>query len=126
MKQKRSFSPKAAPATVEEYFARVPASARRMLQEMRATIRSTVPADATEVISYSIPAFKKTRIIVWYAAFSKHCSLFPTAEVIAALKKELAGFTTSKGTVQFPLDRPLPVSLIRKMVKMRVRKMNGD
>jgi uncharacterized protein YdhG (YjbR/CyaY superfamily) len=87
---------------------------------MRLAIRSVVPAEATEVISYKIPAFKHRRILVWYAAFSNHCSLFPTASVIHTFRDELKGFSTSKGTVQFPLDKPLPVALIKKMVKLRV------
>jgi uncharacterized protein YdhG (YjbR/CyaY superfamily) len=92
---------------------------------MRLAIRSVVPAEATEVISYKIPAFKHRRILVWYAAFSNHCSLFPTASVIDAFRDELKGFSTSKGTVQFPLDKPLPVALIKKMVKFRVAENEG-
>jgi uncharacterized protein YdhG (YjbR/CyaY superfamily) len=87
---------------------------------MRSTIRSAMPPGATETISYKIPAFKCNGLLLWYAAFSDHCSLFPTAAVIAAFKKELKGFTTSKGTVQFPVDKPLPATLIRKLVKARV------
>ena len=86
---------------------------------------SVVPAEATEVISYKIPAFKHKKILVWYAAFSSHCSLFPTASVIDAFRDELKGFSTSKGTVQFPLDKPLPVALIKKMVKFRVAENEG-
>jgi len=87
---------------------------------MRAAIRSAVPAEVTETISYRIPAFKHNRVLVWYAAFSDHCSLFPTASVIDAFKKELKGFSTSKGTIHFPMDKPLPIALIKKIVKARV------
>ena len=87
---------------------------------MRAAIRSALPAQAAETISYQIPAFKHDGIVVWYAAFSDHCSLFPTAAVIEAFKGELARFTTSKGTIQFPIDKPLPLALVRKIVKARL------
>jgi uncharacterized protein YdhG (YjbR/CyaY superfamily) len=92
---------------------------------MRAAIRSAVPADAVEIISYGIPAFKHKRVLVWYAAFSKHCSLFPTASVIEAFKEELKGFVISKGTIQFPTDKPLPVTLIKRLVKARVKQNEG-
>jgi uncharacterized protein YdhG (YjbR/CyaY superfamily) len=107
-------------ATVEDYFAMIPEPAAGALNKMRAAIRSVVPKEAIEVISYKIPAFKHNGILVWYAAFSNHLSLFPTASVIAAFADELKGFSTSKGTVQFPLDKPLPIALIKKMVKLRV------
>jgi len=92
---------------------------------MRAAIRSALPREATETISYGIPAFKHHRILVWFAAFSDHCSLFPTAAVIEAFKKELKGFSTSKGTIHFPLNRPLPVALIKKIVKSRVAQLEA-
>ena len=109
-----------APQTVDEYFAAVPEPARSALQQIRKAIRSVVPPEATEVISYKIPAFKHKKVLVWYAAFANHCSLFPTASVIKAFKDELKGFSTSKGTVHFPLDKPMPVELIKKVVKARV------
>lgn len=87
---------------------------------LRAAIRSAVPREATETISYRMPAFKHTRVLVWYGAFADHVSLFPTASVVGAFKHELSGFTTSKGTIHFPLDRPLPVALIRQIVRARV------
>jgi uncharacterized protein YdhG (YjbR/CyaY superfamily) len=108
------------PKNVEEYLARVPEAARDHLNEIRMAIRSTVPREATETISYGIPAFKDKRVLVWYAAFSNHCSLFPTASVIEEFKDELKGFATSKGTIQFPIDKPLPIALVKKLVKWRV------
>lgn len=87
---------------------------------MRAAIRSVVPRESTEVISYGIPSFKHGKILVWYAAFANHCSLFPTASVIEAFKDELKAFSISKGTIQFPLEKPLPTALIKKIVKLRV------
>ena len=105
---------------VDEYLAGVPEPARSTLNKMRATIRSAVPPEATETISYRIPAFKHKGVLVWFAAFSDHCSLFPTASVIEAFKGELNGFSTSKGTIRFPTDKPLPTALIKRLVKARV------
>jgi uncharacterized protein YdhG (YjbR/CyaY superfamily) len=115
-----STAAKSAAKNVEEYFARLPEAARSRLQEMRAAIRSAVPAEATEIISYQIPAFKTKKVLVWYAVFSEHCSLFPTASVIEECRDLLAAFTVSKGTVQFPMSKALPVALIKKLVKERV------
>jgi len=109
-----------APKDVDEYLASVPEPARSTLNKMRATIRSAVPPEATEVISYRMPAFKHNRVLVWFAAFSDHCSLFPTAAVIEKFKNELKSFSTSKGTLHFPTNKPLPTTLIRKLVKARV------
>src|SRR5216684_6503816 len=109
-----------APKNVDEYLAGIPEPARSTLNKMRAAIRSVVPPEATETISYGMPAFKRKGVLVWFAAFSKHCSLFPTASVIEAFKNELKGFTLSKGTIQFPVDKPLPAALVKKLVKARV------
>jgi uncharacterized protein YdhG (YjbR/CyaY superfamily) len=80
-----------------------------------------VPRGTTEVISYRMPAFREDGgIIVWYAAFADHCGLFPGGSVLAGFKDELTGFKTSKGTVQFPLDKPLPTTIIKRIVKARV------
>jgi uncharacterized protein YdhG (YjbR/CyaY superfamily) len=106
--------------TVDEYLAAIPESARSTFDKLRSTIWSVVPAEASETISYQIPAIRHKGILVWFAAFANHCSLFPTAAVMDEFKNELKGFTTSKGTVQFPLDKPLPVALIKKIVKTRV------
>jgi len=96
-----------------------------MLKKMRAAIRSAVPDEATETISYQIPAFKHNGVLVWYAAFANHCSLFPGGSVLEAFKDELADFKTSKGTIQFPIDKPLPIALIKRIVKARVAQMKG-
>jgi len=111
---------KGAPKSVDEYLASVPEPARSMLNKMRAAIRSVVPAEATETISYGIPAFKHKRMLVWFAAFSNHCSLFPGSSVIEAFKNELKGFSTSKGTIHFPTGKPLPTALVKRLVKARV------
>jgi uncharacterized protein YdhG (YjbR/CyaY superfamily) len=105
---------------VDEYMASVSEPARTTLSKMRATIRSVVPADATEVISYRMPAFRHNGVLVWFAAFSEHCSLFPTAAIIEKFKNELKPFSTSKGTIQFPTNKSLPTALIKKLVKARV------
>jgi uncharacterized protein YdhG (YjbR/CyaY superfamily) len=109
-----------APKTVNQYLARVPESSRSTLNKMRATIRSAVTKDAVEIISYGIPAFKQKRVLVWYAAFSNHCSLFPTAAIIEKFKADLKPFSKSKGTIHFPTDKPLPTALIKRLVKARV------
>jgi uncharacterized protein YdhG (YjbR/CyaY superfamily) len=108
------------PKNVDEYLAGVPEPARSTLKRMRAVIRSVVPPQATETISYGIPAFKYKGSLVWFAGFSDHCSLFPTASVIQTFKNELKGYKTSKGTIRFPVDEPLPDALLKKLVKARV------
>ena len=108
------------PKDVDDYLAGVPQPARGTLKKMRAMIRSAVPPEATETISYGMPAYKHNGVLVWFAAFSNHCSFFPTASVIEAFKNELKGFSTSKGTIQFHTDKPLPAALVKKMVKLRV------
>src|SRR5215470_10483833 len=105
------------PATVDQYFAAMSPSARMALKEIRDAIRSVVPAEATEIISYQIPAFKHKTVLVWYAAFADHYSLFPTASIIQQFKDELKDYSTSKGTIHFPADKPLPLALIKEMVK---------
>ena len=116
-----------APKTVDEYIAGVSEPARSMLIEMRTVIRSAVPQDAVETISYRMPAFKQKKVLVWFAAFKDHCSLFPTAAVIEAFREEVdsKGISTSKGTVRFPIDKPLPKTLIKKLVKARAARSQG-
>jgi uncharacterized protein YdhG (YjbR/CyaY superfamily) len=106
--------------SVDEYLARVPEPARGTLKKIRAVIRSAVPREATEVISYGIPMFKYKGALVWFAAFSSHCSLFPTAAVIEKFRNELKDYPTSKGTIHFPTHKPLPATLVKKIVKARV------
>lgn len=109
------------PQSVDEYLGRVPEPARSTLNEVRRAIRSVVPPQATEAISYGIPMFKYQGLLVGFAAFSKHCSLFPTSmAVMKAFKNELKGYQTSKGTIRFPVDKPLPAALVKKLVKARL------
>ena len=108
------------PKTVDEYLARVPEPARGTLNKIRAAIKAAAPKDATETISYGMPAFRHKEVLIWFAAFADHCSLFPTGAMIDKFKDDLVGYTISKGTIQFPLNKPLPASLVKKMVKARV------
>ena len=106
---------------VDAYLANVPEPARTTLEKMRAMIRAVVPPEATEGLSYGMPAFAYKGALVAYAAFKKHCSFFPMqASLIDEMKDELKNYRTSKGTLQFPLDKPLPAALVKKMVKARI------
>jgi uncharacterized protein YdhG (YjbR/CyaY superfamily) len=108
--------------TVDEYLANTLEPARSTLKHIRAVIRSVVPKETTEVISYGMPMFKFNGMLVGYAAFKKHCSLFPTGSgVLDRFEKELTGYRTSKGTIQFPPDQGFPDALLKKIVKARVR-----
>jgi uncharacterized protein YdhG (YjbR/CyaY superfamily) len=109
-----------APRSIDEYIAGVPEPACRTLKKLRALIRSVVPPEATETISYGMPAFRYKGVLVWFAAFSKHCSFFPTASVVEMFKNELKAFSTSKGTIHLPTDKPVPTGLIKRMVRTRV------
>jgi uncharacterized protein YdhG (YjbR/CyaY superfamily) len=113
-------------AAVTAYLAKVPEPARSTLEKIRATIRSAVPAEATEGLSYGMPAFRYKGALVGYAAFKNHCSFFPMqASLIDEMKEELKGYRTSKGTLQFPVDKPLSTALVKKMVKARVAENEG-
>jgi len=110
------------PKTVDEYLAGIPEPACSALKHIRTVIRSVVPKETEEVISYHIPMFKYHGMLVGYAAFAKHCSLFPTGSgVIEKFAKELKGYSTNRGTIRFSADKPLPDALIKKIVKQRVR-----
>jgi uncharacterized protein YdhG (YjbR/CyaY superfamily) len=110
------------PKTVDEYLAQTPEPARSTLKHMRAVIRSVVPTEATEVISYNMPMFKFNGMLVGYAAFKDHCSLFPTgSSVIEQFAEELKSYSRNKGTIRFPADSPLPDALLKKIVRARVK-----
>ena len=109
------------PRDIDEYLARVPEPARSTLRKVRAVIRSVVPAETTETISYGIPTFKYGKPLVGFAAFSDHCSFFPmNSSLVEVFKDELEKFDTSKGTIRFALDKPLPAALLKKLVKARI------
>jgi len=106
--------------SIDEYISSFPKEVQKILTQVRATIRKAAPS-AEETISYSMPAFKQNGNLVYFAAFKNHIGFFPTSSAIAAFKKELAGYKWAKGSVQFPFDEPLPLGLITKMVKFRVK-----
>jgi uncharacterized protein YdhG (YjbR/CyaY superfamily) len=106
--------------TVDDYFALLPKDTMALLEEVREAVRKAAPK-AEEVISYSMPAIRQNGIVVWYAAFKNHIGFYPKTTAMAAFKKELANYKTAKGTVQFPLNEPLPLTLITKIVKFRVK-----
>ena len=109
------------PNGVEEYLAALPKEYRDALEKLRKTIRAAAP-HATETISYQMPAFKEhDRLLVSYAAFKDHYSLFPmSGKVIEALGEELKPYASGKGTIRFSPDEPLPVALVKKVVKVRL------
>jgi uncharacterized protein YdhG (YjbR/CyaY superfamily) len=106
--------------TIDEYIERSAPGAQAILRRVRATIAKAVP-EATETISYQIPAFKLRRIVVYFAAFKHHIGLYPPVKGDAALEKALAPYATEKGTLRFPLDRKIPYRLIARVAKFRAR-----
>jgi uncharacterized protein YdhG (YjbR/CyaY superfamily) len=106
--------------TIDEYVAEFPPETRAVLEEVRALIRAEAP-EATETISYAIPTFDLGgRHLVHFAGYDKHIGFYPGARGVAAFKEELTGFKSAKGSVQFPLGKPLPADLIRRIVAFRV------
>jgi uncharacterized protein YdhG (YjbR/CyaY superfamily) len=106
--------------TIEEYINTFPEKVRNILNELRQTIRDAAP-DAEETISYQMPTFRLNGNLVHFAAFKNHIGFYPTPSGIEAFKDELSSYTGAKGSVQFPIDQPLPLSLIRRIVEFRVR-----
>lgn len=106
-------------ASVSDYLRAVPRVQRAALQKLRKTIKAAAP-QATEGISYGIPMFKHHGMLVGYAAFKDHLSLFMATNITPALKKELRRYDISKGTIRFTADKPLPAALVRKLVKARI------
>lgn len=106
--------------TIDEYIATFPKNVQVILEEIRQAIRDAAP-EAEEVISYQMPAFKLNGILVWFAAFKNHIGFFPKVSAIETFKGELSDYEVSKGTVRFPLDKPIPFELVKRMVKFRVK-----
>lgn len=104
----------------DQYIIGFPESTQKLLQQLRTTIRRAAP-DAEEVISYSMPAYKYHGILVYFAGYQHHIGLYPMASAIAKFKKELSVYKSAKGSVQFPLNEPLPVDLITKIVEFRIQ-----
>jgi uncharacterized protein YdhG (YjbR/CyaY superfamily) len=114
------------PTTIDEYLAPLSADKRAALQKLRETIRAIVP-NAQECISYQLPAFRLDgRVLVGFGAGANHCALYPwSGRTVAAHKDALAGYDTSKGTIRFAADRPLPAALVRMIVKARIAENAG-
>ena len=108
------------PANIDEYIAGFPPDVRRRLREIRGIIRAAAP-DADEAIKYRIPTYVLNGNLVHFAAFDRHIGFYPTPSGIGRFKAELSGYHCAKGSVQFPLDEPVPVRLIRKIVAFRVK-----
>ena len=110
-----------APKNTDEYLAGTPEPARGTLNKIRAAIRAVVPPEATEAIGYGMPTFRYKGALVAFAAFSNHCSFFPmSGSVLEAFQSDLKGYETSKGTIRFPVDKPLSAALVKKLVKARI------
>lgn len=108
------------PKIVAEYITQAPKEGQKKLREMRALLKKAAPK-ATEAVKWGAPTFSYKRILFAYAAYTKHISLMPTPATLKEFKKELAGYKTGKGSVQFSYERPLPKSLILKIAKLRVK-----
>ena len=109
------------PASIDEYIAGFPKETKKILEQVRTTIKNTVP-DAEETISYAIPAFTLNKTyLVYFAGYKNHISLYPAPTGNDVFEKEMAGYKSGKGTVQFPLDKSLPINLIIKIVKYRMK-----
>jgi uncharacterized protein YdhG (YjbR/CyaY superfamily) len=108
------------PRTIDEYIAGFPVEVQKILEKIRRTMRKAAP-QAEEGISYQIPVFKLAGNLIFFAAFKKHVSVYPAPRGSEEFKEELAGYEGGKGTVQFPLDKPIPYDLISRITKFRVK-----
>ena len=111
---------KTRPKSITEYIDAAPKEAQKKLREMCACIRKSAPG-AKESLKWGMPAFSYRRILVTFAAFQHHIGFYPTPSAVSAFAKDLSKFATAKGSIQFPLEKPLPLPLIRKMTACRVR-----
>ena len=117
--------PKRKASTIDEYLAKLSDDKRAALEKLRKTIRAAAP-QAEECISYQMPAFRLNGMLVGFGATANHCAFYPmSASTVAAHKEELQGYDTSKGTIRFQPDKPLPAALVRKLVKARIAE-NAD
>ena len=112
------------PKDIDDYISWFEGDVKTKLEEIRTIIRKAAPA-ATETISYSMPAFKINKVLVYFAGYDHHIGFYPTPSAIEKFAKELAGYTTSKGAVQFPIDKALPKQLIKDMVSFRIKEDAG-
>ncbi len=105
--------------TVDDYLSTLPTQTKSILKELRKTIKEAAP-QAEELISYNMPAFKLNGMLVWYAAYKTHIGFYPAPAAIKVFKDELTGYKTSKGAIQFPVEKTIPATLIKKIVKFRI------
>lgn len=105
---------------IDKYIAGFTKEKQKLLEQLRAIIRKAAP-QAQETISYGMPSFKQNGMLVYFAAWKNHIGFYPSSSGIKAFKKDLSPFNVSKGTVQFPLDKPLPKGLVTKIVKFKVK-----
>ena len=108
------------PETITDYISGFPSDVQKLLRKVRATVRKAAPG-AQEGISYRIPVFRLKGDLVYFAAFKQHIGLYPRVSAIRKFKKELSGYKSAKGSVQFPLEQPIPYGLIGRIVKFRVK-----
>ena len=106
--------------TIDEYITQFPKDTQRLLEQIRSTIQDAAP-DATETINYQIPTFKLNGNLVHFAGYKKHIGFYPDPSSIIAFKNELSKYKTSKGSIQFPIDKPLPLDLVKRIVEFRVQ-----
>ncbi|MBT2562311.1 DUF1801 domain-containing protein [Pedobacter sp. ISL-68] len=109
------------PENIDQYIANFPIETQKLLQQIRETIHKAVP-EAKEVISYVMPAFKQNTVLVYFAGYAKHIGFYPTGSGIEAFKEEFTQYKWSKGAVQFPLDKPLPLDLITRIAKFKAER----
>jgi uncharacterized protein YdhG (YjbR/CyaY superfamily) len=112
--------PKKEYTTIDEYISTFPKNVQVTLEALRQAIKEAAP-NAEEAISYQMPAFRLNGVLVYFAAFKNHIGFYPTSSGVAEFKKELSQYEVSKGTIRFPLDKPIPLDLIKKIVKYRVK-----
>lgn len=117
---KKSSTTSAPAKNVDDYLGTVPAGARATLEKLRKTIKAAAPI-ASEVISYQMPMYKHHGMLIGFAVFKDHCSVFPGSAVMEAHKEELKRYDTSKGTIRFPINKPLPAALLKKLVKTGIK-----
>ena len=113
-------TPKKEYKTIDEYLALFPKDIQKILQELRLAIRDSAP-DAVEVINYQMPTFKLNGNLVHFAAAKSHIGFYPTPSAIEAFEEELSDYEVSKGTVRFPMNKPIPIDLVKRIVRFRVK-----
>jgi uncharacterized protein YdhG (YjbR/CyaY superfamily) len=109
------------PENINQYIANFPIETQKLLQQIRETIHKAVP-EAKEVISYGMPAFKQNTVLVYFAGYAKHIGFYPTGSGIEAFKEEFTQYKWSKGAVQFPLNKPLPLDLITRITRFKAER----